>query len=338
MTISPPKATKKLNEIELHGVKRNDPYGWLKADNWQDLMQDPSLLDPEIREYLEAENAFTDDFMKETQVDQEKLVAELRGRIQEDETSVATKDGPYLYFSRFETGGQYPIFLRHKLSNGYTSEQNDLDQNPDQHEVIFNGNIEAEGSSYFALAAVSHSPNHKLLGVAVDKNGSEYYDLEIRDLKRDTIVDTLSQISGDFEWCADNKSIVYSTLDENHRPSAVYLHRFGEDMASDQLLYTENDAGYFVSLDKSESGDFIFINAHQHDTSEVFVVKSSDPRPVNKPVRKRDSGIEYELHHHDDIFILRTNLQGADNFKIIQRLHGTLGASSCITAHCHNPL
>ncbi|MGB0844070.1 MAG: S9 family peptidase [Alphaproteobacteria bacterium] len=344
MSQNPPIAAQKQNLIEQHGIQRNDPYSWLKAENWQEVMQDPSVLDPEIREYLEAENAYTNEFMTDTEAAQELLVGELRGRIKEDDASVPVKDGPYLYVSRYETGAQYPVFLRHKLSKDYASEQEDLDQYPAQTEVILDGNVEAEGSSYFALAAVSHSPNHKLLGIAVDKNGSEYYDLEIRDLAKKKVVDVLTQISGDFEWCADNKSIVYTTLDDSHRPSKVYLHKFGDERDTDELLYEETDPGFFIGLSKSESGKFLFINSHQHDTSEIYVLSSQSPTPPTSPVRKRETGIEYELHHHDDTFLIWTNVENAENFKIMtasvnsvleSRTEGTwkdlIGASSTNT-------
>jgi len=65
--ITPPKADKRPIQIEQLGRIRTDDYAWLKDENWQDVMKDPSKLNPAIDEHLRAENAYSKAVMAETE-------------------------------------------------------------------------------------------------------------------------------------------------------------------------------------------------------------------------------------------------------------------------------
>src|SRR5262245_59266810 len=182
----PPKAQRIPKFSVRHGVELIDKYAWLRAENWQEVMRDPALLDQQIRDYLEAENAYCEAALADTETLQSRLYAEMRARIKEDDSSVPAPDGPFEYFAGYVTGGQYPRLCRQRRGGG-------------AEEVLLDGNKEAEGRSYWQLGAAAHSPDHKLLAYAVDQKGSEFFTIRIRDLETgrdlsDSIPDTRSAI------------------------------------------------------------------------------------------------------------------------------------------------
>ncbi|MDP2731587.1 MAG: S9 family peptidase, partial [Hoeflea sp.] len=122
-----------------HGVSRTDDYAWMRDDAWQEMFQDPSILDPAIRAHLEAENAYQQAAMADTEALQKTLFAEMRGRIKEDDSSVPAPDGPWLYGVRYVTGGEQPKHFRIPRKGG-------------DEQMLLDGDLEAEGKAYFRLA------------------------------------------------------------------------------------------------------------------------------------------------------------------------------------------
>lgn len=178
----PPVAPKRPVTVTHHGMSRTEDYAWLRADNWQQVMREPSALPAEIRAHLEAENAWVDARMADTAALQERLFAEMKGRIKEDDSSVPAADGPFAYATRFVEGAQYPMLVRTPRSGGPET-------------VLLDANVEAEGKDYFRLAGAEHSPDHRLLLWGADEKGSEFATLKVRDLATgadlpDTVVET----------------------------------------------------------------------------------------------------------------------------------------------------
>ena len=171
LPIVPPKAERRPTTIERHGRTRQDDYAWLRAPNWQEVFKDTSLLDPAIRAHLDAENAYQDAVMAPTKALREALIAEMRGRIKEDDSSVPAPDGPFAYGVSYVEGAEYPRFVR-RLRDG-----NDASET-----IVLDAEIEAADSDYFSVGGVSHSPDHQWLAWSRDDKGSEYYALSIRDL------------------------------------------------------------------------------------------------------------------------------------------------------------
>jgi hypothetical protein len=95
--IPAPRAETRTVTDSWHGISRIDEYAWLRAENWQEVFRDPSLLDPAIRSHLEAENTYQAAMMANTEKLRKKLFREMRGRIKEDDSSVPMKDGPFAY-------------------------------------------------------------------------------------------------------------------------------------------------------------------------------------------------------------------------------------------------
>ncbi len=166
--IAPPAAEKRPATDTRHGISRTDDYAWLRADNWQDVFRDPSLLDPAIRAHLEAENAYQEAMLEDTAELRKQLFAEMKGRIKEDDSSVPLRDGPFAYGTAFVTGGEQPRFFRVPAQGG-------------EQEVLLDGDKEAAGKAYFRIGGVDHSGDHARLIWGFDDKGSEFYTLKVRD-------------------------------------------------------------------------------------------------------------------------------------------------------------
>jgi len=157
------------------------------------------------------------------------------------------------------------------------------------------------------------------LAYAVDIKGSEYYDIAVKDLATGEILpDRLPNTQGDFVWANDSATLFYTVLDEKHRPSKVFRHCLGSDVSNDVLIYEEADPGFFVGLSKTESRRFLLISAHDHTTSEVQVIPADAPETPPRIIAPREQDVEYDLSDAGDRFLIRTNADGAVDFKIVE--------------------
>ncbi len=304
---SPPRAERRPVVSHHHGVEIVDEYAWLRADNWQDVMRDPSALDAGIRAYLDAENAYTTQQLADTAALQEHLFAEMKGRIKEDDSSVPSPDGPFDYASSYVIGGQYPRLVRRPRGAADDSAE----------QIMLDGNREAEGKPYWGLGGAAHSPDHRVLAYGVDDKGSEYYVLKFRDLATGKdLADVIPDTGGGCVWAADSKTLFYVRLDDNHRPLHVYRHVLGTPVSDDVLIYEEHDKGYYVGIGDTQSGRYIVIDAHDHQTNEVRLIDAKDPTGPMRLVSARRFGHEYSVDHHGDDLIIMTNSGGAEDFRI----------------------
>ncbi|WP_152504257.1 S9 family peptidase [Labrenzia sp. THAF82] len=321
----PPRAEARPETLVTHGISRQDDYGWLRADNWQEVMRDPSVLDADIRAYLEAENAFQESQMAATKELQETLFGEMRGRIKEDDSSVPSPDGPYAYALKYETGGQQPIFFRTPRDGGKET-------------VLLHGDKEAEGKAYFKIGTASQSPDHKLLAWAYDDKGSEYYSMQLRDIESGKDLDyRIEDTGGGGVFCADSKFVFYIRLDDNHRPSKLFRHEIGTDPANDVLVYEEKDSGFFMGVGKTQSGDTILIDIHDHETSEVWMIPANRPETPPVLIAPRDTGVEYSVDDHGNTLYILTNLGDAEDFKIVTAPKATPGREFWTDLVPHKP-
>ncbi|MEQ8402943.1 MAG: S9 family peptidase [Roseitalea porphyridii] len=303
--IPAPTAERRPVETSHHGMTRVDDYAWLRAENWQQVFRDPSTLAADIRAHLEAENAYQAAVMGDTEALQKTLFAEMRGRIKEDDSSVPMPDGPYAYGTSFKTGGQQPRFFRTPREGG-------------AHDMLLDGDAEAEGKPYFRLGSADHSPDHARLLWGYDDKGSEFYDLKVRDLETGAdLDDRVADTGGSGVWAAGNDGFFYTRLDENHRPSKVLFHRLGTDTASDRLIYEETDPGFFMNVGGTRTQDWAFVAIHDHETSEYHVLPAADPTAAPVCVRPRETGVQYDLEEGGDIFFVLTNIGDAKDFKVM---------------------
>jgi len=305
MTKASPPLAKRVDQSHTHhAITRQDPYAWLRADNWQEVMQKPEALDPEIRAYLEAENSYYEtEFGQPTAALQDEIYREIRGRIKEDDSGVPSPDGDFAYNTRMLEGQQYPLIVRTPRAGGAET-------------VLLDCNAEA-GDSYFGFAGASHDPSHRTLAWAADRAGSEYYDVVLRDLTTGTDSgDVIRNTAGSFVWSNDSRALYYTEYDDNHRPFRVRRHDIGSDQATDPIIYEEADPGFFVGVGKTLSDKFIIIDAHDHQTSEVWLIdaeQGGEPRLVAPRVTDR----EYEVDERGGLLYIRTNADGAEDYKIV---------------------
>lgn len=305
-TIEAPRAERRPKKITQHGETRTDPYAWLRADNWQELLKRPSALAADIRAHLEAENAYYDRLMAGTEGLRDKLLAEMRGRIKEDDSSVPLRDGPYQYYERYREGGEHPIYARRPAGGG-------------EETVLFDGEAEATGEDFFNIRAVRHSPDHALIAYGVDRVGSEYYKLRVREIASgEEYEETIDSTGGKAVWAADSESFFYVERDRNQRPKRVKRHVLGTDPAEDTVVYEESSDGLFVSVDKSLSGEYIFIRTANQTTSETRFVPAAEPAAEPTLIAPRKPDELYEVAHRGEHFYVHTNAGDAVDFKIVR--------------------
>ncbi|MBN9233151.1 MULTISPECIES: S9 family peptidase [Phyllobacteriaceae] len=300
-----PRPEKRPHSDTHHGVTRVDNYAWLRADNWQEVFKNSSVLDPTIRKHLEAENAYQAALMTDTADLQKALFGEMKGRIKEDDSSVPMKDGPFAYGSSFKLGGEQPRYFRTPRDG---SEQ----------QILLDGDLEAEGKAYFRLGGVDHSSDHKRLLWAFDDKGSEFYTLYVRDLADgNDLADRIEDTGGGGVWAADNSGFFYTRLDANHRPSKTFYHAIGANSQEDLLVYEEQDPGFFMNVGGTRSNEWIMIGINDHETSEYRLLRAGEPLAEPKLVAAREIGLQYDLEEGGDVFFILTNADGAKDFKIM---------------------
>ncbi|MEY9830634.1 oligopeptidase B [Sinorhizobium fredii] len=306
-----PVAQKKPLTDTRHGVARTDDYAWLRADNWQAMFKDPSILEPEIRRHLEAENEYMNAAMADTKDLQKALFAEMRGRIKEDDSSVPMKDGAFAYGTSYVKGGEHPRYFRIPRDGAAGDET--------IRQVLLDGDKEAAGKAYFRIAGLDHSSDHARGIWGYDDKGSEYFTLKVRDLSTgEDLSDVVENTGGGGAWAPDGKSFFYTVLDENHRPSRIYHHIVGKPQSDDRLVYEEPDPGFFMSVGGSLLDDFIYIDIHDHETSEYRLLSTKDLAAKPQLVAARVTGLEYSMTEGGAVFYILTNADGAKDFKIME--------------------
>ncbi|GJE01773.1 S9 family peptidase [Methylobacterium isbiliense] len=313
---SPPIAPARPHTFTVHGRTVVDPYAWLKAENWREVLKDPGALPADIRAYLEAENAYAAQALEGTAALRKTLVAEMRGRIREDDGGVPDVDGPFAYYTRHREGGQHPLVCR-RPSAGIADLPVDRLGGPGE-EILIDGDREGEGLAFFDLADAAHSDDHALMAWSADTKGSELYTIRVRDLATGTDrEDQIIATTGDAVWSADGQGFWYVAVDENHRPAKVMLHRLGTPQSDDETVYEEPDSGFFVSIDQTQSGAFLTITANDHETAEVHLIDRARPGTASRTVEPRTANLIYSVEHRGDELFILTNADGAEDFKLM---------------------
>jgi oligopeptidase B len=303
--LSPPIAPRRPHSFTTHGITVTDDYAWLKDAKWQEVLRDPGILAPDIRKYLEAENDYTESLLGHTAPLQKKLVAEMRGRIKEDDSSVPSPDGPFAYLRKFREGGQHEMFGRIPRDGGDVR-------------IVLDGDALAANEEYFKFGSARHSPDHQLQAWTADTKGSEYFSIRVRDWATSADLDDLvEETDGGVVWSRDSRSFFYVKLDDNHRPMQVWRHRLGTRQTDDTLVYEEPDSGWFTHLHESSSGRFCVIAGGDHETSEQRLIDLDHPEAPPRLVAAREEGVQYSLADRGDELFILTNADGAIDFKVV---------------------
>ena len=294
---SPPVAAQKPHAVPSPFGAREDPWYWLRDDQRKD---------PQMLAYLEAENAWHAKLMAPLAPLQQKLYDEIVGRLKQDDASVPVRHRGYWYYTRYETGQQYPIHARRKGSTSAPEE------------ILIDGNARAAGHGFYQLAALEVSDDGRWLAFAEDTVGRRQYTIRFKDLTTGELLpETLENVEAMAAWAGDDATLVYIRKDPvTLLGDKVYKHVRGTPVERDSLVYAQDDDSFYLSVAKSKTDRFIFINAQSTISSEVRYADAHDSRLEFKVAIARERDHEYDLQDLGDRFVLRTNWQ-AKNFRIV---------------------
>jgi oligopeptidase B len=297
---APPTAQRRPYSYEAHGVAIEDPWHWLRDMNY------PQVGDPDVLAYLHAENDYFEGWKKQHERLIDALFEEMKGRIKEDDSSVPIRDGDFLYWWAFTPGAQYRTWYRKPARGG-------ADQ------TIFDEPIEAEGRDYFRLGALEASPDGKLLATLADYDGSERFELRIRDLATGKDIETVTKVGiGQPVWSSDSGGIVFTEVNDNWRSYRARYHRLGQPADEDVTLYEETEElGFSVGVGRSQDRGLIIVSTGDNATSEVRFVSADDPSRPLTLISPRKPNREYHVDAAHGKLWIHTNDDHV-NFRIAE--------------------
>ena len=292
---TPPIAPIKPTELTLHGHTRVDNYFWLRE-----------RTNPDVIAYLEAENAYTQAMMAHTEGLRETLYGEMIGRIQETDSTAPYRHGDYFYYSRTVAGLQYDIYCR---------KQGSLDA---AEEVLLDLNELAADFDYLKLGAFKVSPDHKLLAYSLDTTGAERLTLFVKDLANGRLLpDQIEDTAYSVVWANDNQTLFYTKNDATWRSYKLFRHTLGAPVAADVEIHHETSERHSVYISKTRDQRYLILHVRSIETSENHFLDAADPTGNFQPLAPRRSGHRYTVDHRDGRFYIRTNRDGATNYKLM---------------------
>ena len=291
-------AERRPHSFTAHGMTIDDPWAWLKDPNY------PDVADKDVLAYLEAENTYFEAAMAPRRPLIDRLYAEMRGRIREDDASVPQKDGDWLYWAAFETGGEYRKWWRKPVAGG-------------DDQLVLDEPALAEGKEYFRLGALSVSECGRYLAYAIDDNGSERFTVYVKDLMSgEHLPEVIPGMLSDIVWTSDSSGFLYGLANDQWRTDNARFHRLGTDPADDVELFRETDEGFRVAVSGTSSREWLVIATGDHVTSEVYLLPAADPLAVPLLVSARQPGREYDVDAHGDMLFIHTN-DNHTNFRLV---------------------
>lgn len=304
--IIPPDAEAIPVQLEKHGDVRIDNYYWMKLSDEQKLAETPDESTQKVLDYLEAENAYTGKMMDHLTAFQDTLFEEIKGRIKEDDESVPYKDNGYYYITRYEKGMEYPIYSRKK-------DNLDADE-----EIMLNVNVLAEPYEYYNVSARSVSPDNKILAYGEDTLSRRQYTIRFKNLETGEMYpDKIANTTGGIVWANDNKTVFYTRKDDALRSYKIFRHVLGEDPQNDVEVFHETDEMFSAFVYKTKSQKYIVVGSWATLTQEYQLLDADNPTGELTMFQPRVRGLEYDIAHYDDKWYIRTNKDGAVNFKIM---------------------
>ncbi|NJY61275.1 S9 family peptidase [Salinimicrobium sp. CDJ15-81-2] len=303
----PPDVLQKDSLLVAHGHTRKDPYFWMRLTDEQKLEERPDEQTQRVLDYLNAENAYTQKVMADTEDLQQELYKEIVGRIKQTDESVPYFKNGYWYYTRYEEGKEYPIYARKKGS---------MDA---KEEVLINANERAKGHDYYAVSGLQVSPDNKILAFGEDTLSRRVYHIQFLNLETGELLnDKLENTTGGGAWANDNKTFFYTTKNKVSLLSEkIYRHTLGEDHANNELVYHEKDPSFYIGVGKSKSEEYIIIFTGSTLTSDYHILKADNPNGDFVQFTPREEGLEYSIDHYEDKFYVVTNLD-AKNFRLME--------------------
>ena len=306
--MSIPKLKKIKSEKKYHDLTLSDEYAWVDQPNILEVLKDANKLDPEVKDYISANNKITEDYFKDVKNLQNNLFQEIKSKIKLDDTSLKFKDKKYYYWAKTEAKGNYGKRIR-QLIDGSKPE-----------EIYFDGDLEKKnyGSEYFGVGSVSISHCDNFMAYSLDLKGSEYYTIYLRDLRTGkNEPDIIENTSGGITWSLDSKSFFYSKLDKFHRPRQIFKHTIGTSIKDDKLIFEEKDETFTCGIGLTSDEKFFIISTSDHITTEDYFFPSdaNEIKPVLFKQRKKD--VRYSIDSWKGHFYIHTN-EDARDYKILR--------------------
>lgn len=292
--ISVPNPAKRDKVLTIHDDSRVDPYYWMNERE-----------NPDVKEYLEEENAYTAEVLKDTKDLQEEIYQEIISRINPNEITIPYELNGYIYQAKYEEGKEYPIHLR-KLKGSETAE------------VILDVNELAEGHEYYDLSGLTISPDNKWMAYGVDTLSRRIYTIYFKNLETGEVLEEkIENTTGNCTWAGDSKSLYYATKDETLRADKIWRYTRGEK-DSHSLIYEEKDDTFICYVYKSQTREYIIIGSYASLSQEFRILKADDVGGEFKVFQERQHKLEYDISHAGgDKFYVMTN-KDAVNFRLME--------------------
>ncbi len=301
--VKPPVARKVPKVTEIHGEKLVDDYAWLREKQA-----------PEVRAYLDAENAYADAVTAPSEGLRKKLYEEAVGRVKETDLSVPYRHRGYWWYARTEKGLQYPISCRKKGSLEAAEE------------VVLDLNEIAKGESFVGRGLFEPNDDGKLLAYTIDTTGFRLYTLFVKDLTRGTLLPDRVERVDSVAWAADGKTLFYVVEDSAKRPHRLYRHVVGT-RGPDALVYEEKDERFTLEVSRSRDDRWILVESDSHTQSEWRLLPAAEPEASLRVVQPREPDHEYDVEAAGDLLYIRTN-DGCRDFRVVTAPAASPGKSS----------
>ena len=297
--MKPPVAKKETKTTKINGYDLTDDYGWLRSS------KDPKTkkVRPEVEEYLVAENAYTEAYMKPTEAFQKELYDEMLGRIKQTDLSVPYRKGDWWYYTKTVEGQQYPIYYRARKPNG------------DDEKLLLDLNEMAKGLKFLSIGSFDVSDDGNFLAFSTDTNGYRQYALQVKDLQTGKVLpDKIERVTS-VEWAKDNKTLFLVTEDDvTKRSDKLWKHKVGTNETTN--VFTEPDELYDIGVSRSRNGEMLFVTSFAKTMREVRYLSADKPNGDWKIVLPREKDHEYAADYDDGKFYITTN-KGAKNFRVV---------------------
>ncbi len=311
-TIMAPKATKIEKELSIHGHVRIDPYYWLNE------RENPKVLD-----YLNAENDYAEAKLKHTEGLQQKIYDEIIGRIKKTDMSVPYKEEGYYYYTRYEEGSEYAIYMREKVDGSEQQldkliEMIGSNKSPESQNELLNVNELAKGHDYYDVSGVDVSPNNEILAYGVDTVSRRQYTIHFKNLVTgEESGELIKNTTGSITWANDNTAVYYTMQDETLRSYKIFKHVLGTDPKEDVEIYHEKDDTFGTYIYKTKSKKYLVISSYSTLSTEYRVMDADDSSGEFRIIQTRERDLEYSIEHYGDKFYIKTNYE-AKNFRLME--------------------
>jgi oligopeptidase B len=324
--LSPPVAEKIAKELVAHGDVRIDHYYWMRLSDEQKTSAKPDEQTIKVLDYLRAENAYTEEVLGHTKYFQDSLFEEMKSRIKEDDESVPYFRNGYWYYTKFETGKEYPVYCRKKGSFDAVEE------------VMLDVNTMATGYEFYNVGGLSISPDNKILAFSEDTLSRRIYTIKFKDLESGELLeDVIPFIQGAAVWANDNKTVFYTSKNEVTLLSEKILrHRLGTPVNEDVIVYNEEDPAFYIGVYRSKSGKYIIIENESTLVSDFHILSTDNPNGTFRQFIPREEDLLYSIDHFGDKFYIRTNWN-AKNFRLMETPTNQTSKNNWIEVIPHRP-